>query len=137
MALQTQCDLVYRRLRALNALFSGAKRKERAMVMGVAAVASPMDEYFRSNAPRTKQITQRVSKRVFDGVKYLAEVLTLEEQILHGDPKAKITVGDVVNRLLELGLDSAFARLDLSQPMDKDQQQQVLAVYEKRLKQSK
>jgi hypothetical protein len=104
------------------------------MVMGAAARADRMDDYFKSNAPRTKQLTQRVSKRVYEGVFYLADILTLEEQIEHGDPKAKVTAGDVVNRLLELGLDTAFARLELSQPANEDQLLQVLAVYEKRLK---
>jgi hypothetical protein len=104
------------------------------MVMGAAALAGqPMDDYFRSNAPRTKQLSQRVSKRVFEGVTRLARILTLEEQITHGDTKATVTAGDVVNRLLELGLDTAYARLEISQPQSDEELEKILAVYRKRL----
>lgn len=89
--------------------------------------------YYESNPRRTKQIAQRVTKRVFDGVEFLAQLWTAMEKIKTGDSEAEVTAGDVVNRLLELGLDSAFAEVGVPRPQTKEQLEKVVAAVEKQM----
>ena len=67
--------------------------------------------YFEPQERRTQQISVRVPTSVKDGLARLAKLWTQIERLRSGDAEVEVTESDVVNRLLELGLDGAWAEI--------------------------
>ncbi len=58
---------------------------------------------------RTEQITVRIPKPIQEGLDRLSKLWTHLERLRTEDPGAEVTVSDVVNRLLEIGLEGAWS----------------------------
>ena len=58
---------------------------------------------------RTEQITVRIPKPIHEGLERLSKLWTHLERLRTEDPGAEITISDVVNRLLEVGLEGAWS----------------------------
>ncbi len=58
---------------------------------------------------RTEQITVRIPKPIQESLDKLSKLWTHLERLRTEDPGAEITVSDVVNRLLEIGLEGAWS----------------------------
>lgn len=58
---------------------------------------------------RTEQITVRIPKPIQEGLDRLAKLWTHLERLRTEDERAEVTISDVVNRLLEIGLEGAWS----------------------------
>ena len=58
---------------------------------------------------RTEQITVRIPKPIHEGLDRLAKLWTHLERLRTEDERAEVTISDVVNRLLEIGLEGAWS----------------------------
>ena len=67
--------------------------------------------YFQPFEQRTAQLNARVTKSIKDGLEDLAKLWTHMEKARTGDDEVTITVSDVVNRLLAIGLDGAWSEI--------------------------
>ncbi len=67
--------------------------------------------YYTSHERRTKQLRVRITPSIEQGVKRLAEVWTHVERVRTGDEDLDVTESDVVNQLLKLGLEGAWAEI--------------------------
>lgn len=76
--------------------------------------------YFEPQERRTQQISVRVPKSVKEGIAKLARLWTHIERLRSGDDDVEVTESDVVNRLLELGLDGAWAEIGSEPKTDAD-----------------
>jgi RES domain-containing protein len=93
--------------------------------------------YYEAQDRRTKQVTARVTKRVYDGVYALARLWTHMERVRHEDKGIEVSAADVVNRLLDLSIDAAFAELGVARPESEDDWKRVLSVVEKKITKTK
>lgn len=64
--------------------------------------------YYRSQERRTEQISVRLPRRVKDSLQRLAYYWTALEREVSGDADVEVTVGDVVVRLTDVGIDGAW-----------------------------
>lgn len=64
--------------------------------------------YFKSQERRTDQLTARVPKRLKDEMIRLARYWTALEREASKDDEIDVTVGDVMVRLLDVGLEGAW-----------------------------
>jgi hypothetical protein len=74
------------------------------------AVAYAMG-YFRSHERRTRQLRVRTTPSIETGLERLADVWTHVERARTGDLELVVTTSDVANRLLELGIEGAWAEI--------------------------
>lgn len=74
--------------------------------------------YFEPQERRTQQISARVPKTVKDGIARLAKLWTHIERIRTGDTETEVTETDVVVRLLQVGLDGAWAEIGFEPKSD-------------------
>lgn len=88
--------------------------------------------YFEPQERRTAQITARVPKAVDQGLKDLSRLWTHLEQAKSGDPKAEVSVSDVIVRLLKVGLAGAWAEVG-GQPETEEQWKKLLGQASKTL----
>lgn len=84
--------------------------------------------YFEPQERRTKQLTARIPKSVSDGLKDLSRLWTHMEQARTGDKDAEVSISDVVVRLLQIGVEGAWAELGLrAGPKTKEEWSDILA----------
>lgn len=74
--------------------------------------------YFEPQERRTEQINVRVTKTVRDSLVRLADIWSHVEQIRSGDTDATVSVSDVVMRLIQIGLQGAWAEIGLEAKTD-------------------
>jgi hypothetical protein len=95
----------------------------------------PMPPYYEPQERRTQQLTARIPKSISDGLKDLARLWTHMERTRTGDADAEVTVSDVVVRLLQVGLDGAWAEIGF-QPKTDEQWQKLLERADKAIESS-
>lgn len=83
--------------------------------------------YFEPQERRTKQLTARVPKSVSDGLRDLSRLWTHMEQARTGDKEAEVSISDVVVRLLQLGIEGAWAEIGLPPPKTKEEWAEIFA----------
>jgi len=90
--------------------------------VGMLAYANFAVGYFepQERRRRTEQITVRIPKPIQDGLDRLAKLWTHLERLRTEDEKAEVTVSDVVNRLLEVGLDGAWSEAGFRPKTDQE-----------------
>lgn len=64
--------------------------------------------YYKSQERRTDQLTARIPKRMKDALQRLAYYWTALERETSGDAEVEVTIGDVVVRLVDVGLEGAW-----------------------------
>lgn len=64
--------------------------------------------YYKSQERRTDQVTARIPKRMKDDLQRLAHYWTALEREATKDSDVEVTIGDVVVRLLDVGLEGAW-----------------------------
>jgi len=64
--------------------------------------------YYKSQERRTEQVTARVPKRIKDSLQRLAYWWTFKERQATGDDELEVTIGDVLVRLADVGLEGAW-----------------------------
>jgi hypothetical protein len=89
-----------------------------------------MGYYSPHQEQRTAQLTVRLPKGTKEGLEALARLWTHIERVRTGDPEVEITVTDVANRLLRVGLDGAWAEIG-AQPRTEAEWTEVLKKAEK------
>lgn len=67
--------------------------------------------YYTSHERRSEQLRARVSKSISTGLTRLAAVWTHVERARTGDETLEVTESDVVNRLLQMGLEGSWAEI--------------------------
>ena len=88
--------------------------------------------YWQPQERRTKDLSARVTKTVYDGVKDVARLWTAVERIRSGDEDIEVSGADVVNRLLAVGIEGAFAEFG-AHPKTEAEWTQLEAVIRKRI----
>lgn len=86
--------------------------------------------YYSPQERRTAQLNARVPKSIKDGVEALARLWTHLERVQTGDSEVEVTAADVVNRLLQVGLEGAWAEIGM-QPKTEAEWAEVLKRAEK------
>jgi len=76
--------------------------------------------YYTSHERRTKQLRVRITPSLQLGLKRLAEVWTHVERVRTGEEDLDVTQSDVVNQLLKLGLEGAWAEIGAEPKTDAD-----------------
>lgn len=97
------------------------------------AGANDMSQYWEPKERRTKDLSARVTKTVYDGVKAVAHLWTIVERHRTGDADHIVSAGDVVNRLLKIGVEGAFAEFGAQVPKTDDDWKQLESVIRKRI----
>lgn len=69
---------------------------------------------------RTEQITVRIPKPIQEGLERLSRLWTHLERLRTEDDRAEVTVSDVVNRLLEIGLEGAWSEAGFRPKTDEE-----------------
>lgn len=102
----------------------------------------PVSEYFKPMERRSASLNVRITKSIEDGLADLVRLWTHLEEFStppprDGDKKKKVepvavTVSDVVNRLLEVGLVGAFAEYG-GRPQTEEQWKELLREARRRL----
>jgi hypothetical protein len=86
--------------------------------------------YYSPQEQRTAQLNARIPKSVQEGLKDLARLWTHIERVRTNDPEVEVTVTDVANRLLQVGLDGAWGEIGM-QPKTESEWAEVLKRAEK------
>lgn len=81
--------------------------------------------YFSPTPRRTAQMSIRVPPSVKEALDDLARAWTILERIENGeDPRdkkaAEVTVADVVNRLLKIGVEGSWTELQVERPLSEE-----------------
>lgn len=97
------------------------------------AGANDMSKYWEPKERRTKDLSARVTKTVYDGVKAVARLWTTVERHRTGDTEYVVSAGDVVNRLLGVGIEGAFAEFGGQVPKTEEEWQKIEATVRKRI----
>ena len=92
-----------------------------------------MSQYWEPQERRTKDLSARVTKSVYDGVKAVARLWTAVERHRTGDADYVVSAGDVVNRLLKIGIEGAFAEFGGQVPKTEEEWKQLESVAKKRI----
>jgi hypothetical protein len=77
--------------------------------------------YYAPQEKRTAQLNARVPAETKVSVEALARFWTHVERERSGDPEAEVTVTDVVNRLLTIGLTGAWGEAGLQGPPEDEE----------------
>lgn len=88
--------------------------------------------YWEPQERRTKDLSARVTKTVYDGVKDVARLWTMIERLRAGDTDIEVSGADVVNRLLKVGIEGAFAEFG-KHPKTEEDWSQLESVIRKRI----